>query len=275
MSKKPFLLITNDDGINAPGIRHLWECVHENADISIVAPDRERSGSGMSITWKKPLHIEPFNWEGGTKAWSLNGTPADCVKMGCSVLLDDIPDMVISGINRGSNAGRTIFYSGTVAGVIEAALRGIPGIAFSYCDLEMPPVECARPYVLPLIKHLLANPLPKGTFLNVNFPENFVNKVKGFRLTRHGKGYWSELPDRRMHPQGLPYYWLGGKWSAHDEEEESDVSLLSQGYITAVPVQVNDLTNREALNFYKERLTNIFSLEGRSLQEDLAGETEA
>src|SRR6185369_1933354 len=112
--KKPFLLLTNDDGINAPGIRHLWEAVHEFADVAIVAPGSEKSGCGLGITYTKPLHIQPIAWEKNTPAWFLNGTPADCVKMALGVLLDKKPDMIISGVNKGSNAGRTVLYSGTV-----------------------------------------------------------------------------------------------------------------------------------------------------------------
>ena len=123
MSKKPFLLITNDDGIRAPGIKHLWESVKDHADVAIVAPLVEKSGCGMSITWTKPLHIQEISWESNIPAWSISGTPADCVKMAIAILLDRRPDFIISGINRGSNAGRTVFYSGTVGGVIEGALK--------------------------------------------------------------------------------------------------------------------------------------------------------
>ena len=129
MSNRPLILLTNDDGIHAAGIRHLWEAVSDLADIAIVAPDQERSGCGLSITWTKPLQIRPFPWDAGTPAWSLNGTPADCVKMACSVLLDRKPHMVLSGINKGSNAGRTVLYSGTVGGIK-------PGETTLACTLE-------------------------------------------------------------------------------------------------------------------------------------------
>src|SRR5262249_46512385 len=152
--KKPFLLITNDDGIHAPGIRHLWESVHAFADVAIVAPHTEKSGSGLSITWAKPLMIREVAWEKNTPAWTVNGTPADCVKMATSVLLKKRPDMVISGINRGSNAGRTVLYSGTIGGVIEGVLKQIPGIAFSFCDMDPPPLSVTKPYIFPLIQHV-------------------------------------------------------------------------------------------------------------------------
>lgn len=249
---KPFLLITNDDGIHAPGIKHLWEAVHEYADVAIVAPLTEKSGSGLSITWGKPLKIQQVSWAKETPAWSLNGTPADCVKMALAVLLNRTPDLVISGINRGSNAGRTVLYSGTIGGVIEGALKGIPGIAFSFSDLDEPPLSSTKPYIFPLIQYFLEHSLPSGTIVNVNFPENCQNGVKGLRFARQGKGFWIEQPDRRIHPEGLPYYWLGGRWSSFEEESDSDVALLAEGYITAVPIHIGQLTDDEVFAKHKE-----------------------
>ncbi len=249
--KKPFLLLTNDDGIQAPGLKHLWQALHEVADVAIIAPHAEKSGCGLSITWTKPLHIRPFPWEAGTRAWSLNGTPADCVKMALAVLLDRQPDMIVSGVNRGSNSGRTVLYSGTIGGVIEGALKGIPGIAFSFSDYEVPPISVTKPYIFPLIQHFLANPLPKGTLLNVNFPYKCKEKIAGLRMAKQGKSYWKEAPDRRIHPEGDPYYWLGGAWGAVEEDPDSDVALLDQGYIAAVPIAVGELTCHETLQKYK------------------------
>ena len=256
--KKPFLLITNDDGIYAPGIKHLWESVRAHADVAIVAPLTEKSGCGLSITWGKPLKIQQMDWEGQTSAWSVNGTPADCVKMALAVLLDRKPDLIISGINRGSNAGRTVLYSGTLGGVIEGALKNIPGIAFSFSDLEDPPLSSTQPFIYPLIHHFLTHPIPSGTVLNVNFPLNCQNGVKGLQFARQGKGFWIEQPDRRIHPVGLPYYWLGGKWCAFEEEPNSDVALMEQGYITAVPLHVSQLTDEAVFEKHKTAIEKIF-----------------
>jgi len=239
---KPFLLITNDDGIHAPGIKHLWQSVREFFDVAIVAPQTEKSGCGLSITWKKPLHIHTVEWEGNTPAWTLTGTPADCVKIALSGLLDRKPDMIISGVNSGSNAGRTVLYSGTVGGVIEGTLKGIPGIAFSFCDMETPPVAATKPFIVPIIRHFLKNPLPAGTLLNVTFPLNCKNGTKGFRMAKQGKSYWREAPDRRIHPEGAPYYWLGGAWGSVDEDPASDVALADQGYVVAAPIHIAELT---------------------------------
>jgi len=253
MSHRPFLLLTNDDGIFAPGLKHLWEALHEFADVAIVAPAAEKSGSGASITWTKPLVIQPVKWDKDTRAWSLTGTPADCVKMAVSVLLDRKPDMVVSGINRGSNPGRTVLYSGTIGGVIEGALKQIPGIAFSFCDLETtPPTSVTKPYIFPLIQHFLKHPLPVGSILNVNFPLNCEQGIQGFRFAKQGRGYWRESPDLRTHPQGMPYYWLGGIWTREkDEDPDSDIALLEQGYVTAVPIHVMELTDVAAYKHLK------------------------
>lgn len=239
---KPNLLITNDDGIHAPGIKHLWKAVQPHADVTIIAPYNEKSGAGLSITWTKPLHIRPAKWEGETPAFSVNGTPADCVKMALSVVLEKKPDMIISGVNRGSNAGRTVLYSGTVGGVIEGILKGIPGIAFSFSDMEEPPLSVTEKYIFPIIRNFLKNPLPPGTLLNVNFPYNCHERILGVRMAKQGKGYWKEAPDRRVHPEGNPYYWLGGAWGGASEEPESDVALLEQGYIAIAPIHVGELT---------------------------------
>jgi 5'-nucleotidase len=256
--QRPFLLLTNDDGIYAPGIRHLWEAVRDHADVAIVAPQSEKSGCGLGITWTKPLHIQPVVWDGNTPAWCLNGTPADCVKMGLSVLLPKKPSLIISGVNKGSNSGRTVLYSGTVGGVIEGALKGIPGIAFSFSDLDPPPLAATKKYIYPIIEHVLKHPFPEGSFLNVNFPYNCKEGVKGFRMARQGRGYWIESPDRRLHPEGAPYYWLGGKWGHVEEDPESDVALLNQGYIAAVPIHVGELTDHATLEKHRKAVERLF-----------------
>lgn len=259
---RPYILITNDDGIHAPGIKHLWNAVQEFADVAIVAPHAEKSGSGLSITWTKPLHLRAYPWENETPAWSLNGTPADCVKMALSVVLDQKPDLVISGINRGSNSGRTVLYSGTVGGVIEAVMKGIPGIAFSYSDVDDPPVALTKKTIFPIIEHFLKHPLPSGTFLNVNFPYNTKDGFKGIRMATQGRGYWHEAPDKRIHPEGVPYYWLGGTWgAANSEDANSDVSLLNQGYITVAPIHVGELTCKNTFELHKDFSEKTINIE--------------
>lgn len=257
MQKKPHVLITNDDGIDAIGIKHLWQALAKDFNISIVAPSSEKSGSGLGITLRDPIHIQQVPWEQNTAAWKVSGTPADCVRMGLRVLLNTPPDLIVSGINRGSNAGRNVLYSGTVGGAIEGALRNIPGIAFSCHDYDKPDYATAEKYVLPIVRYLLAHPLPGGTLLNVNVPT--CPKLLGVKLARQGRGYWIENPEGRLHPEGRPYYWLGGKWQHHSEEEHSDVALLDQGYITCVPLHVHELTDRNVLDSHRDRFEKFLN----------------
>lgn len=177
--------------------------------------------------------------------------------------------MIISGVNRGSNAGRTVLYSGTIGGVIEGANKNIPGIAFSFSDFETPPVSATKEYISSLIKHFLKNPLPQGTFLNITFPCNAKDGIKGFRLARQGKGYWVESPDKRIHPEGVPYYWLGGKWSTFEEDADSDVALLDQGFATGVPIHVGEMTDHQVFRTQKTLLDQMFEKAKASAEESL------
>lgn len=256
MQKKPKILITNDDGIMAPGLRHLWESLVEIADLHIIAPAEEKSGVGLGITIREPLQIFPVAWD-KTPAWKVTGTPADCVRLGVSVIMDAPPDLIVSGINRGANSGRTVLYSGTIGGVIEGSLRGIPGIAFSCVDFMDPDYKQTMPFIAPLVKHVLEHSLPQGTILNVNFPE--CERIQGMKLARQGRGFWIESPDKRTHPEGHCYYWLGGKWHALEEKEDSDVYLLEQGYATAVPVHISELTDLEHFHASKVRFDQLFA----------------
>ena len=242
-AKRPHLVLTNDDGINAPGLYSLWRALVHYADITIVAPLMNQSGKGLSITTDRPLHITQKTWEQNTLAYQVDGTPTDCIKLALSVLLPAYPDMIVSGINLGSNSGRNVLYSGTVGGVIEGAMRDIPGIAFSCDNLDHPQFEYTEPFIYPFVRYLLENPLQDGSFLNVTFP-NPGEPIHGVRLAQQGLGYWEEMPEERSHPSNnYRYFWLGGTWRGCEEHKESDVELLKQGYITAVPLRVHQLTD--------------------------------
>ena len=256
MKKKPCILITNDDGIHAEGLRHLWSALEDFAETYIIAPESEQSGKGVAITLRQPLLIEPVSWEKQTPAWRINGTPADCVRLALNLLINKQPDLILSGINRGANLGRNILYSGTVGGVIEGALKKIPGIAFSCFDFQSPNYRAVEHFILPIVEQVLSHPLPEGTFLNVNFPQG---QARGVKLARQGMGYWVESIEERTHPEGHPYYWLGGKWAEHQEHEESDVHLLRQGYAAAVPINVNEMTDHLVLKQHKARFDQFFS----------------
>lgn len=258
MTLRPHILITNDDGIHAPGIRHLWNALHEFADVTIVAPETEQSAVGLSITIRSPLRIDKVRWPNDTAAWAVNGTPADCVKLALNVIMERKPDLVVSGINRGSNAGRNLFYSGTVAGVIEGVMHNIPGVALSCRDYVNTDYNIAEKYVPHIIKHAIQHPLPHGTFLNVNFPSTSHQTIQGFKMARQGMEYWCENPDKRSHPaEGHSYYWLGAKLAEFDEHEESDIVWLKKGFVTGVPVQVHELTNIQELHSRREHFENI------------------
>lgn len=270
MEKRPKILITNDDGIHAPGIRHLWNALKDFADLVVCAPLAEQSAVGLSITIRHPLHIQKINWHAPVSlyhntnehvdavTWAVNGTPADCVKLGLSVIFDEAPDLVVSGINRGTNAGRNVLYSGTVAGAIESVMQGIPAIAFSCRDFMEPNYELYEKEIPLIVKHALENPLPQGTLLNVNFPDKSFTEVKGFRMTRQGKELWMENPDKRTHPaEGSEYYWLGAKIAQFEEHEESDITWLKKGYITAVPVHVSELTDHGHLEAHRVSFANL------------------
>ena len=257
MKQRPRILLTNDDGIRAPGLKHLWSGLKDYADLYVVAPLIEQSAVGLGITIRAPLHIEEAEWFGHTPAWSVTGTPADCVKMALSVLLPSPPDLIISGINRGSNAGRNLLYSGTVGGVIEGVLRGIPGIAVSSVDMQKPNYEIAEKHLMKFAQYMLETPLPQGTLLNVNFPSTLPG-VKGIRFARQGKGYWMEAPDKRCHPFGAAYYWLGAKHADFEEEVDSDMALLAQGYAAAVPVHVGELTDHAHLHASRDNFDKFF-----------------
>jgi 5'-nucleotidase len=262
MIKKPKILITNDDGIYAPGLRSLWKALLNYADLSIVAPAEDTSGAGAGITLKTPLRIDAVPWEQGTRAWKVNGKPADCVKLALGMILSEKPDLIVSGINSGSNSGRTIFCSGTVGGVIEGALRKIPGIAFSCEESDKPDYSTIEQHILSIVQHFIEHPIPVGTLFNVNFPD-LSKPLQGYKLARQGQGFWIDSPDQRIHPtEGTPYFWLGGKWEHHEEIDDSDVSLLREGYITVVPIRIDELTHHGMIDshkeFFEEKLNRSF-----------------
>jgi 5'-nucleotidase len=259
MQNRPKILITNDDGIHAPGIKHLGNALKEFADLTIIAPMIDQSAVSLSITIRQPLNIKKINWHNNIPAWSVTGTPADCVKLGLAVILDKQPDLVVSGINRGTNSGRNVLYSGTVGGTIEAVFHNIPGIAFSCYDYLNPNFLATENHILKIVEYTLKNPLPGGSLLNVNFPSEQHGPLKGIKMTRQGKAYWMEDPDHRKHPsEGHSYYWLGAKLSACIEQEDSDVHWLNQGFATAVPVQVSELTDYRHIEKNKLHFDSLF-----------------
>lgn len=256
--KKYHFLVTNDDGINSPGLRALWEAVKDFAKVTVVAPDKQRSGSGLAITFDTPLTILPVsNWE-GSAAFQVSGTPVDCVKSALSILMDQKPDMVLSGINYGTNSGGTILSSGTIGCALEACMRDIPGIAFSKWCYETHDFEYLIPYIRPIVEFVLEQKLPKGTIYNVNFPLEKQNTIKGLKVVKHGVSRWMETPNKHFHPLGHMHYQLDGVWTDHMEKDDTDVHFLKKGYITASPIHIGDLTDHNVLKNQKQNLESIF-----------------
>lgn len=256
------ILVTNDDGIDSEGLKILWESLKEHAELRIAAPAMQQSGKGVGITYDLPLKVFEVDSYGTTPSWKIEGTPADCVKLSLSVLLDFTPDLIVSGINHGSNAGRNVLYSGTVGAIIEGVLRGIPGVAFSYACVKTPTFPFIKKFIPQIVAYLVEHPLPKGSFLNVNFPPIPEDQIKGFKMACQGKGYWLESPEKEITSLGQSQYWMIGNRCFYEEPEDSDVTLLDQGYITAVPIHIDQLTDqihlKEKKNLFESALNQCF-----------------
>lgn len=239
--EKPLILITNDDGITAPGIRALVEACQGLGDLVVVAPDSPQSGMGHAITITKPLRVYASKvFDEPVVSYQCSGTPADCVKLSKDKILHRMPDLVVSGINHGSNASINVIYSGTMSAAVEAAIEGIPAIGFSLLDFSMEAdFSFCIPYVRKLITETLQNGLPKGTLLNVNFPK--TPTFKGVKICRQAIAKWEEEFDERRDPNGRQYFWLTGKFVNYDQGTDTDEWALANDYISVVPVTY-DLT---------------------------------
>jgi 5'-nucleotidase len=243
MIKKPLILVTNDDGINASGIRTLIEVMITIGDVVVVAPDSPQSGMGHAITLDSTLYAEEVNINDGShKEYSCSGTPADCVKLAIRELLPRTPDLCVSGINHGSNSSINVIYSGTMSAALEAGIEGIPAIGFSLLDYSWNAnFEASKKYVKTITENVLKEGLPNGVVLNVNIPNISEENIKGIKICRQAKANWVEEFDKRKTPQGRDYYWLTGKFVNLDGGKDTDESALENGYVSVVPVQF-DLT---------------------------------
>jgi len=243
MDKKPLILVTNDDGIAAPGIRTLISIMNEIGDVVVVAPDNPQSGMGHAITVNTTLRCNPITVDEGPQLeYSCSGTPADCVKMAANEILNRKPDLCVSGINHGSNASLNVIYSGTMSAAVEAGIEGVPAIGFSLLDYNWDAnFEASKEFVRKITLSVLKNKLPEGVVLNVNIPDLKKDEIKGIRICRQAHGNWIEDFDKRVSPQGEDYYWLTGKFVNLDQGEDTDLWALENGYVSVVPVQF-DLT---------------------------------
>lgn len=248
----PLILLTNDDGILAPGLQAMRRELEQVDGLEIwsVAPDRERSASGHAITTLRPLFPLKVEIPGaGTPCYSVTGTPADSAKLAIEELLPRWPDLVISGINHGSNLGTDVLYSGTVAAALEGPILGIPAIAASL-DLSQgkgADFAAAAHFIAQLAKKVLQEGLPSGTLLNVNIPGIAPQEIKGVRITRMGRRLYKDQWDRRVDPRGRTYYWLAGELMDLENGPDTDVAAVSEGYISVSPLQV-DMTRQDQVD---------------------------
>lgn len=250
MSKKrPLILVTNDDGITAPGIRTLIEVMNTIGEVYVVAPDAPQSAMGHAITINDALYCNSMTVVKGESQieYSCSGTPVDCVKIAVNEILKRKPDLCVSGINHGSNSSINVIYSGTMSAAVEAGTLGIPSIGFSLLDYSLEAdFEPSRKYVELLVKQCLKNGLPKGVVLNVNIPKLPADEIKGIRVSRQANAHWEENFDKRTNPLGRDYYWLTGEFVNEDKGEDTDEWALKHGYVSVVPVQF-DLTAHHAI----------------------------
>ncbi|MEO0468326.1 MAG: 5'/3'-nucleotidase SurE [Bacteroidota bacterium] len=242
MRQSPHILISNDDGIHAPGIRALIDVARQFGDVTVVAPSGAQSGMGHAISIGKPLRLYKEELGNGLIGYACNGTPADCVKIATGVIMDRRPDLILSGINHGANSSVSAIYSGTLSAAREGALQSIPAMGFSFCNFSheadmTTAIEVARI----VIEKALANDLQAGHLINVNVPDVPFSELKGIKVTRQANGRWVEEFDERKDPYGRPYYWLAGNFSLKDEGEDTDEWALRNGYASVTPM-THDLT---------------------------------
>ena len=243
MTNKPLILVTNDDGITAPGIRTLIGLMKEIGDVVVVAPDNPQSGMGLAITVNTVLRCNPVTVDDGPQIeYSCSGTPADCVKMAVNEILNKKPDLCVSGINHGANSSINVIYSGTMSAAVEAGIEGVQAIGFSLLDYNWDAnFEACKSFVRNITLNVLKNKLPEGVVLNVNIPNLNKEEIKGVKVCRQALGNWVEDFDKRVSPQGEDYYWLTGKFVNLDKGEDTDLWALKNGFVSVVPVQF-DLT---------------------------------
>lgn len=252
MKAKPLILICNDDGITAPGIRALVQAVKGLGDIVVVAPDSPQSAMGHAVTISKPLRLQKVDIYGDIPAYQCSGTPADCVKLAVDKVLHRKPDLLLSGINHGSNSSINILYSGTMSAAMEGAIEGIPSAGFSLCDFSYDAdFNLAAKIARSVAENIINNGLPIGVLLNVNIPKVALEEFKGTKVCRQALAKWEEDFDERLDPNGKKYYWLTGKFVNYDKGNDTDEWALANGFASIVPVQF-DLTAHNSIGLINQ-----------------------
>lgn len=245
---RPLILVSNDDGIDSPGLLALADEMRAFGDVYVVAPMFEQSAVGHAITIREPVRARKVKLDlgEGASAYGVKGTPADCVKLAVNQLLPRRPDLVVSGINKGPNTAVNVIYSGTVSAATEAAILGIDSIAFSVCDWQAEDYEPSKNFVAAIARKVISEGLPPGVLLNVNIPGIPIEKIRGILPTRQARSRWEESFHERVDPNNQPYYWLTGTFVNLDDGENTDLSAIEQGYVSVTPIHY-DLTEHEFL----------------------------
>ena len=256
--KKPVILVTNDDGITAPGIRNLVEAVKDLGKVVVVAPDKAQSGMGHAITIGVPLRLSKVNFfdDMDIEAWQCTGTPVDCVNLAVDKVLHSKPDVCVSGINHGANHSINVIYSGTMSAAVEAAIESIPAVGFSLLDYSLDAdFSAARKYAKMIVQQILQTPPEKHTVLNVNFPIAKPEEIKGVKICRQAYAKYEEDFLERQDPHGRKYYWLTGEFVNFDKGIDTDVWALAHNFVSVVPVQF-DMTHYKQ----KEQLEKTWNI---------------
>jgi len=246
------ILITNDDGFSSKGIKALINAVKNLGKILIVAHDSPQSGMGHAISVNKPIRCYKTNFFDSVEAYCCTGTPVDCIKMGLYLLKDKKPDLILSGINHGSNVSTNILYSGTMSAAVEGALSWIPSVGYSLTDYsDDADFQYSEKIVQIISKKVIKEGLKKGTCLNVNIPNIKENQIKGIKVCRQGRAFWDDTFDHRKDPLGKDYYWLTGSFSSKEQALDTDINYLENNYVTIVPTQF-DMTCHDSVDELKK-----------------------
>jgi len=247
---KPLILVCNDDGITAPGIRALVEVAKEFGTVVVVAPDKPQSAMGHAITINSTLRVQSMRMDDIVE-YACSGTPVDCVKLAVNKILPRKPDLLISGINHGSNASINVIYSGTMSAAMEGAMESIPSIGFSLCNHSIDAdFSASQHFARIIIKQALENPIPKSVCLNVNIPDIGLDLIKGIKVCRQAVANWEEEFDERKDPSGKTYFWMTGVFINHDSGTDTDIWALENNYVSIVPCQF-DITAHAVLSELK------------------------
>jgi len=253
------ILVTNDDGIHAQGIHNLIKELSSVAEIYLVAPDRERSGTGHSITVFDPIRVVKTNLPGVKQGWIVGGTPVDCVKIAIARLIDSQIDLVVSGINHGPNLGTDVLYSGTVSAAAEGVIMGCPALAVSLdSNKDEQNFDFTARFTRRMAKILVREGITKNTLVNINVPDLPETKIKGVKITQLGVRNYDNLFEERKDPRGNTYYWLGGGVLKEEQHEESDVYAVQQGFISVTPIKL-DLTDYQLIRDYRNLSADFFN----------------